>query len=58
MSVHESTLETSELERFLQTWPFFGILQEILGQIFDHNDVVRATHSKIVISTRVAMNLN
>jgi hypothetical protein len=56
MSLYESALEMSELERFLQTWLFFGLLQELLGDdLFDPNDFVRpATHSNtVVISTKV-----
>lgn len=52
MSLYESKLEISELEAFLQTWLFFGLLQETLGEIFDHHDFVRTTPSKVVISTK------
>jgi hypothetical protein len=52
MSRYESKLEISELERFLQTWLFFGLLQETLGEIFDQHDFVHATRSKVVISTK------
>ncbi|KIW70239.1 hypothetical protein, variant 2 [Phialophora macrospora] len=55
VSLYECTLETSDLERFLQTWLFFGLLQELLGDgLFDPNDFVRAaTHSNtVVISTK------
>jgi hypothetical protein len=52
MSQYESKLEISELERFLQTWLFFGLLQETLGEIFDQHDFLDATRSKVVISTK------
>lgn len=52
MSQHESKLEISALERFLQTWLFFGLLQETLSETFDQNDFVHSTPSKVLISTR------
>lgn len=52
MSLYGSKLEISELERFLQTWLFFGLLKETLGENFEQDDFVRATHSKVVISTK------
>lgn len=30
----------SELERFLQTWLFFGLLAEVLGDLYDHDAFV------------------
>ena len=48
----ECKLEISELERFLQTWLFFGLLQETLGEIFHRRDFVDITRSKAVISTK------
>ncbi|MCJ1388795.1 hypothetical protein MMC18_001645 [Xylographa bjoerkii] len=30
-----------QLERFLQTWLFFGLLQDVLGELFRHEDFVR-----------------
>ena len=51
-SLYEPTLVISELERFLQTWLFFGLLQETLGELFDQDDFVRGTHFKVVISTK------
>ena len=52
MAQYESKLEISELERFLQTWLFFGLLQETLGELFDQHDFVHATCSRVVISTK------
>lgn len=52
MSLYESKLEISGFERFLQTWLFFGLLQETLGEIFDQDDFVRAINSKLVITTK------
>ncbi|MCJ1358843.1 MAG: hypothetical protein MMC33_008843 [Icmadophila ericetorum] len=52
MARYEFKLQISELERFLQTWLFFGLLQEMLDDIFDQDDFVRATHSKLVLSTK------
>ena len=52
ISLDHSTIETSELERFLQTWLFFGLLQEVLGEMFNQDDFMRATQSKVVISTK------
>lgn len=51
-SFYESALVISELERFLQTWLFFGLLQETLGERFVQDDFVHRTHSKVVISTK------
>ena len=35
----------SELECFLQTWLFFGLLAELLGTLYDHdNFVVKSVH--------------
>ncbi|MCJ1389969.1 hypothetical protein MMC18_002827 [Xylographa bjoerkii] len=31
----------ADLERFLQTWLFFGLLQEVLGPSYRHDDFVR-----------------
>ena len=52
MSLFEPTLVISELERFLQTWLFFGLLQETLGELFDQDDFMRSTHFKVIISTK------
>ena len=52
MSLYDSRPKISELERFLQTWLFFGLLQETLGEIFNHHDFVHAKGSKVVISTK------
>jgi hypothetical protein len=52
MALYESKLEISELQSFLQTWLFFGLLQETLGEIFDQPDFTHATGSKLVISTK------
>ena len=30
----------SELESFLQTWLFFGLLRELLGELYRHEDFV------------------
>ena len=35
-----SPTSMSELERFLQSWLFFGLLAEILGDIYDHDTFV------------------
>ena len=39
-NMHERMNSTSipELESFLQVWLFFGLLQEILGDLYDYND--------------------
>lgn len=45
---HERLLDptpTSELEPFLQTWLFFGLLQEIFGELYSHEDFVRRDES-------------
>ncbi|MCJ1267073.1 hypothetical protein MMC22_006958 [Lobaria immixta] len=46
---------TSELEAFLQTWLFFGLLQEILGELYSHEDFVlqdeAASSPTTVVST-------
>ena len=34
----------ADLERFLQTWLFFGLLQEVLGPFYRHEDFVRVVH--------------
>ena len=44
MSQYESKMETSELERFLQTWLFFGLLQETLVQ-FSINPTLCSLHA-------------
>lgn len=52
MALFEHKLEMPELQRFLQTLHFFGLLQETLGEIFDQHYFVHATRSKVVISTK------
>ena len=42
----------SELESFLQTWLFFGLLREILGELYHHEDFV-IVGEKNLSSTRV-----
>lgn len=42
----ESKLEIFELERFLQTWLFFGLMQETLGENFHRRDFVDITRPK------------
>lgn len=44
----------SELEPFLQTWLFFGLLQEILGELYNHDDFVRIDESKSSPTTVVS----
>ena len=45
----------NQLERFLQTWLFFGLLQEVLGELFRHEDFVctiaRGSSYERVLST-------
>jgi hypothetical protein len=38
MALYEATLEMLELQRFLQTWLFFCLLQETFGERFEHDD--------------------
>ena len=52
ISLYLSKLETSELEQLLQTWLFFGPLQEALGEMFNQNDFMRVTQSKVIIATK------
>ena len=41
-----------QLEKFLQTWLFFGLLQEVLGELFRHEDfVARGNGQELVLST-------
>ncbi|MCJ1385391.1 hypothetical protein MMC17_008514 [Xylographa soralifera] len=51
-SLYASKLETSELERFLHTWLFFGLLQEVLDELFNQDDFLCVIHSKVVLSTK------
>lgn len=44
----------SELESFLQTWLFFGLLHEILGERYDREDFVRHDESSSTPTTVVS----
>lgn len=44
----------SELEPFLQTWLFFGLLHEILGHLYSHEDFVRLDDSNSSSTTVVS----
>lgn len=37
---HRNSLSREEIESFYQTWLFFGLIHEILGSIYNHNDFV------------------
>lgn len=41
---HESVHATPDdrLESFLQTWLFFGLLQEVFGTLYQHEDFIRS----------------
>jgi hypothetical protein len=47
-STHEGVHPTpnDQLASFLQTWLFFGMLQEALGSLYRHEDFVRSCESK------------
>jgi hypothetical protein len=47
-STHEAVHPTPDdkLASFLQTWLFFGMLQEALGSLYQHEDFVRSGESE------------
>ncbi|MCJ1464129.1 hypothetical protein MMC07_002742 [Pseudocyphellaria aurata] len=53
---HERLYPTpvSELESFLQNWLFFGLLHEILGELYDRKDFVRRDESSTTPTTVVS----
>lgn len=51
ISACASKMTITDLESFFQSWLFFGLLQEMLGDHFNHDEFVRSTPSRAVIST-------
>ncbi|KAK0509186.1 hypothetical protein JMJ35_008557 [Cladonia borealis] len=54
-----SPTSISELERFLQTWLFFGLLAEVLGDLYDHDVFVAESSDtrELILSTKDLQSL-
>ena len=53
-------LRSDELESFLQNWLFFGLLSEVLGDLYRHEDFVTTSsdgeNEKVIVTTAVLLS--